>query len=103
MPASAAREASQSSGRWESMRFMTKEPRSKSVAAKPPSAAALTADDVHHLVVVDDLPRISVIDDLAAVDRIQPVGNPAGVGEVRLGDQHRELHLLDLVHGVDEP
>src|SRR4051812_15574095 len=58
----------------------------------------LTADGVHHLVVVDHLPRIPMIDDLSTVDRVEPVGDARGIGQVRLGDQHRDPHLLDLLH-----
>src|SRR5712691_6508248 len=63
----------------------------------------LSADRVHHVLVLDHLPRITMIDDLAAIDGVEPVGNPAGVGEIRFGDQDRDPHLLDLPHRLDEP
>src|SRR5947207_11633373 len=66
-------------------------------------ANRLPVDRAHHFLVVHDLPWIALIDDLAAVDRIEPVRDPARIGEVRLRDQHRDFHLLDLPHGVDQP
>src|SRR5437764_9129264 len=66
-------------------------------------ANRLPVDRAHHFLVVHDLPWIALIDDLAAVDRIEAVGHPGGVGEVRLRDQDREIHLLDLPHRLDQP
>src|SRR4051812_7605640 len=56
----------------------------------------LSVDGAHDLLVLEHLLRISGVDDLAAVDRVQLVRHPAGVRQVRLRDQDRQLHLLDL-------
>src|SRR5207253_848556 len=64
-------------------------------------ANRLSVDRAHHFLVVHDLPWIAFIDDLAAVDRVQAVRDPGRIGEVRLRDQHRDFHLLDLPDSVD--
>src|SRR5215475_9867752 len=46
--------------------------------------------------------RIPLEDDLAAVDGVEPVGDPRGGREVRLGDQQRHAHAFDLPHRLDE-
>src|SRR2546428_3203875 len=66
-------------------------------------ANRLSVDRAHHFLVVHHLPWIALIDDLAAIDRVQAVRDPGRIGEVRLRDQHRDFHLLDLPHGVDQP
>src|ERR1700674_1213044 len=63
----------------------------------------LSPDRVHYFLGVEHLARISMIDDLAAVDGVEPVGDPAGIRQVRFGDEERDLHLLDLPYRVDEP
>src|SRR5881275_338295 len=66
-------------------------------------ANRLSVNRAHHFLVVHDLPWIALIDDLAAVDRVQAVCDPGRIGEVRLRDQHRDFHLLDLPDSVDQP
>src|SRR5437868_5249582 len=66
-------------------------------------ANRLSVDRAHHFLVVHDLPWIALVDDLAAIDRVQAVRDAARIGEVRLRDQHRDFHLLDLPHGLDQP
>src|SRR5438132_9558300 len=65
-------------------------------------ANRLPVDRAHHFLVVHDLPWIALVDDLAPVDRVQAVRDPGRVGEVRLRDQNRYFHLLDLLDCVDQ-
>src|SRR5438128_1979324 len=62
----------------------------------------LSADRIHDFLVLDNRLRISTIDDLAAVDGVEPVGDPAGMREVRFCDQDRDLQLLDSLDRLDE-
>src|SRR2546426_11519838 len=66
-------------------------------------ANRLSVDRAHHFLVVHHLPWIALIDDLAAIDRVQAVRDPGRIGEVRLRAPHRDFHLPDLPHGVDQP
>src|SRR5437660_5890488 len=66
-------------------------------------ANRLSVDRAHHFLVVHHLPWIALIDDLAAIDRVQAVRDPGRIGEVRLRDQHRDFHLLDLPDSVAQP
>src|SRR5262249_61151409 len=61
----------------------------------------LSADGIHDFLVLDHRPRISAIDDLASIDGIEPVGDPGGIRQVRLGDQDRDRELLDLLDRLD--
>src|SRR5215813_5322492 len=42
--------------------------------------SSLAADRLHHVLALEHPSRVSFVDDLAAVDGIESVGHPAGVG-----------------------
>src|SRR5262245_57089792 len=65
--------------------------------------STLSANRAHDVLVGEDVPWVAVEDDLAAVDRVEPVGDPGGVDQVRLGDEDGDAHRLDRPHRLDEP
>jgi hypothetical protein len=57
----------------------------------------LTADGLDDFGVVKDCLWRALEDNLAAINGIQPIGDFRGIRQIRLGDQHRYPHRLDLL------
>src|SRR5262245_65064245 len=65
--------------------------------------STLSANRAHDVLVGEDVPWVAVEDDLAAVDRVEPVGHPGGVDQIRLGNEDRDTHRLDGPNRLDKP